>query len=518
MTTISLSSLSILIIDDLAVIRQSIKQMLMNVGVQTVDFAATIGDARRKLQTQFYDIVLCDYHMGNGANGQDFLEEIRHTAILPLRTAFFMVTAEASYERVVGVAEVAPDDYMLKPFSPRDLIERVARAVKKKLVLASLYESVESGETDKAVAIGRDLMKSAPTYRLDAARLIAQLLNETGRQDEALALYLEIVETKAVPWARLGLAGAYAKQGKKTDAAKIYSELLAETPNYVEVYDRLAQHYLDEGQEEKAMAIMERAVQITPNNVGRLQIAGQLAFRLGKQDIASTMLKQAIVCGGNSTALSPRVAYSLLLVAARAGKFKDAEQYIAMMIDQIDRRDDQTAKPLIPLARGAMALLQGKLSAALEAAEFTVNSLCEGHLDNELALDVCGLLSLLPDTEEKPPHWVTRLTGRYAVSRQTWERIRISLHDRPAWAQLVADEAHRIQEIANQGMTFVVEKQFSQAARVLFDPAMTTRNPRLVKNACNACLKGIAGGDDSLRDMVVALKPLIDLIEPAPAA
>jgi DNA-binding response OmpR family regulator len=60
--------------------------------------------------------VLCDYNLGDGMDGQELLER-RKTGTLPLSTIWIMITGERKYERVVAAAEMAPDDYILKPFN-----------------------------------------------------------------------------------------------------------------------------------------------------------------------------------------------------------------------------------------------------------------------------------------------------------------------------------------------------------------------------------------------------------------
>lgn len=513
MAGLQLQDLRVLVIDDLAVVRQSIKAMLLSLGVNQIDFAPSVGEGRKRIQMQRYDLVLCDYHLGGGANGQDFLEELRHTGVMPLSTAFFMVTAEAAYEKVVSVAEVAPDDYLLKPFSTRDLVERIARAVKKKLVLGPLYQAIDTQQYEQAVAVGKQIIKDQSGYRLDASRLLAQLLNDLGRDEEALALYLDVVESKAVPWARLGIASCKARQGQKQEAAQIFESLLDQSPNYVAVYDKLARHYLDEGEPNKAFAIMERAVQITPNNLVRLQHAGQLAFRLGQYERAESLMKRAVVCGGNSTQLDPRILYHLLLSACRDGRTREAEQYQAMLIDQVEKRETPLLKSLILLAHAAHAVLMGRHTRADEIAALTVASLCEGQLDFELALDLFGLLSVMPADHAVAPQWVEKICTRYAASRQNAEQLKVALTSRPDWVVLAAATSQRVLDIANTAMSHVVNHEYASAARYLYDFALSTRNPRLVRNAYSACVKAIAGGIQDLDQMAATLRPMVEALE-----
>jgi hypothetical protein len=157
--------------------------------------------------------------------------------------------------------------------------------------------------------------------------------------------------------------------------------------------------------------------------------------------------------------------------------------------------------------------MMGRLEPAIEIGRFTVNSLVEGPLDNDLALDLLSLASLIPEDAEAPPDWVRRVTARYAVSRPAWERLRIALHRRPAWAEIVVQEAQRIQDIANEGMSHVANHQYSKAAEFLRGHALTTRNPRLVRNAYNACVKAVASGDEAARIWLNEMQPMVDQIE-----
>ena len=94
-------SLTALIIDDAMTVRQSVRTILGQLGITRVDTASSIGEARRRIGNGCADIILCDFHFGAGTTGQEFLEELRHNGALPLSTVFFMITAEASYEKVV---------------------------------------------------------------------------------------------------------------------------------------------------------------------------------------------------------------------------------------------------------------------------------------------------------------------------------------------------------------------------------------------------------------------------------
>jgi DNA-binding response OmpR family regulator len=83
-----------------------------------------------------FDIILSDYLLEDGRDGQQLLEELRQQHLVPLSTVFMMITSERAYHNVVSVAELAPDDYLIKPFTADDLHGRLVRALYRKQFFA----------------------------------------------------------------------------------------------------------------------------------------------------------------------------------------------------------------------------------------------------------------------------------------------------------------------------------------------------------------------------------------------
>jgi len=85
--------------------------------------AGTLGDARAAFEAEAPDIVLLDVNLPDGS-GFDFCREVRRAGDVPV----IMVTARGDeMDRIVGL-EIGADDYVVKPFSARELVARV-RAV-----------------------------------------------------------------------------------------------------------------------------------------------------------------------------------------------------------------------------------------------------------------------------------------------------------------------------------------------------------------------------------------------------
>ena len=112
----------ILLVDDEPSIRDPLRDYLTGQGFVTVT-AQNAGQARALLLDRPFDLVISDIMMP-GEDGLSLTRHIREGHGLPV----IMLTAlSEETERVVGL-EIGADDYMVKPFSPRELVARI-RAV-----------------------------------------------------------------------------------------------------------------------------------------------------------------------------------------------------------------------------------------------------------------------------------------------------------------------------------------------------------------------------------------------------
>ena len=76
-----------------------------------------------------------------GQNGLDFLKEIRKTSQMPV----LMLTAMSDPEDRLDGLEIGADDYMTKPFEPRELLLRIQNILKR--FTSNVIETTENDET-----------------------------------------------------------------------------------------------------------------------------------------------------------------------------------------------------------------------------------------------------------------------------------------------------------------------------------------------------------------------------------
>ncbi len=128
----------ILVVDDDERIRELVKQYL-NENNYLVTTANSAEDAENKLKFIKFDLIILDIMMP-GKSGLEFTESNKNK----INTPIILLTAKGqSSERIEGL-EVGADDYLPKPFEPKELLLRV-RNILKKTKIKNLKNKIEFG-------------------------------------------------------------------------------------------------------------------------------------------------------------------------------------------------------------------------------------------------------------------------------------------------------------------------------------------------------------------------------------
>ncbi|MDH5654492.1 MAG: two-component system response regulator CreB [Spirochaetia bacterium] len=157
---------SILVVDDEKDISDTVKIALEKEGysVQTADSASS---AKEILSDQAVDLMVLDVGLPD-MNGFDLLRQIRKTLNVPV---IFLTARSDEIDRIVGF-EMGADDYVLKPFSPRELAARV-RAVLKRSA-GSTDESLFAVDSKKMQIRFSGKPLSLARYEYKILKLLAQ--------------------------------------------------------------------------------------------------------------------------------------------------------------------------------------------------------------------------------------------------------------------------------------------------------------------------------------------------------
>ena len=130
----------ILAVDDDDRLRELLKKFLSENGFR-VSVARDAADARTKLAALEFDLMVLDLMMP-GENGLDLAADIRKTNPIPI----LMLTAMAESEDRISGLEKGADDYLTKPFEPRELLLRINNILRRQPALIESQIDIQMGD------------------------------------------------------------------------------------------------------------------------------------------------------------------------------------------------------------------------------------------------------------------------------------------------------------------------------------------------------------------------------------
>ena len=200
----------LLVVDDDERIRELLQKYLIRNGF-SVSTARDADQARRLLGGLMFDLIILDVMMP-GMDGVTFTSELRET----LDTPILLLTARNETEDRISGLEAGADDYLAKPFEPKELLLRIGA------ILRRLPEVTEEQNTPKIISLGNvkydvaraelwfgevlvrltsteiDLMRlfssnlGQPLHRTD----IVQALNREAEQDRSIDVQITRLRRK----------------------------------------------------------------------------------------------------------------------------------------------------------------------------------------------------------------------------------------------------------------------------------------------------------------------------------
>lgn len=476
-----------LVIDGNPTSRSLLAAQLRDFGVAHIAQASKVPDARRQLECREFDIVLCEQHFAAGVTGNDLLDDLRRANLLPYKTVFIMVTGEADYTKVAEAAESALDGYLLKPHTASALAERVRQARSRKRALKDIFDAIEAQRHDDAARLCLLRFRERAPYWLYAARIGAELLLRLGRHDGAQQLYEAVIATKALPWARLGVARAQLDANQPQQARRTLDTLIADEPGFADAWDVMGRVQIEQGQLDEALATFRQASALTPGSLARLQKQGMLAFYAGDLEESARALDRAAAMGISSTLFDHQ---SLLLLAFARFAQRDAkglQRCIDNLRHALDKTpDDARLARLLRLARVLDAMLDKQLATVVADVRELAAQTHDDGFDFEAGANLLALLARLSAAEVQLPEadsWVDAVAQRFCTSKGLAELLARAADAHPAHAQRVRDVHQQLGVLTEQAMAHTLAGDPSTTVTTLLVHARRTLNGRLIETA-----------------------------------
>jgi tetratricopeptide (TPR) repeat protein len=479
-----------LVVDGNPTSRSILASQLRDFGLGTVMQCGRIKDARKQLEARPFDVVLCEHRFDAEDptyTAQHLLDDLRRAQLLPFSTVFIIVTGEASYTMVADAAESALDSYLLKPHTATSLGERLTQARKRKKTLADIFTAIEQGNYQHATRLCLQRFASRSAYWLYAARIGSELLLRQGMHDEAKKLCEAVLDTGALPWARLGIARAQIDANQPSQALRTLETLIGDHPSHVDAYDVMGRVQVEQGSLGEALETYRKASSLTPSSIARLQKHGMLAFFMGDKDEAAKMLDRAATLGISSKMFDFQ---SLVLLGFSRFQQRDGKG-LQRCLDNLQHALQQAPESkrlqrFVSIVSVLNLLMLKQMAAVVAEVRTIFSKLDEPGLDIEAGCNLLALIAHLSAGEiqlDGCEGWVDTLGLRFASSKGLTELLAGASSAHPPFAERLREAHLRISEMAEQAVTHTVQGQHRSAVLALLAHADRTHNAKLIDMA-----------------------------------
>ncbi len=479
-----------LVVDSVPEMQRAMAMTLNSFGAEKVEYAGKPSDALVKLMRYDFDVVLCDYDLGTGNDGLYLYEEAKERNLLKQSCVFMIVSGERRAAKVISAAELAPDGYLLKPFTGVELGRRLEMAMRRREAFKVVDDALMSHDYLGAIEACNKKITERGEFALDFMKLKGSLALKIGDYDSAQVLYQQVLQVKEMPWARLGMAKALAGQKQVEPALAMFEQVIVENDRVMEAYDWLARLYQDNHDLTRAQEILKRATELAPATVRRHQVLAEVAEE-------------------NGDLLQARTAYSTVLNLAKSSWHRNPSQYSALVRTQLACGEKaEAARTLASLRRDYKYNQEGEwmadvVDSAIQSS--SGNKQAAAHL-LQSAADRLGQLGKLSDDQKLEFARACYTQGQKELGDQVTRDMVRNHHDNQsllqklsamfdqvgqgdAGRQLIASSVQDIVNLNNQAVHMAQMGEHDRAI-ALFQQALEEmpQNTQLMLNLVNAVI------------------------------
>ncbi len=490
--TLDIKNKTILVVEDYPMMRKAMKNMLATLGAQYI-FEANNGKVAIDAMTKRkYDIVLCDYDLGDGKNGQQVLEEARHKKLISFNAIFIMVSAHQSASFVLSSIENKPDEHLAKPFNPQQLLIRLENSSARKKYLYVIEKEIDKGNLARAIYhCDLLLFDNDQAIRSQLLKIRADLAIKVGDFKKASDIYQSILEKRDLSWAKLGTGIVAYYKNEYQEAITILEQLITEKPMLMESYDWLTKSYEALDCLDKAEKILSQATEISPQSYFRQKKLASLAERTGNLDIAEKAYLAVTQLGQYSIHKSPSDYSGLAKVYA---KKNEQEQALKSLISL---RENFINNPEADLRASTLETEIHKKAGNTEQSELAFHTVKELHTQLQektsfdIQLDVAKACYINNDTETAD-NIISSLVHNHIDDNSCMDDVRRMHNDmgNHNYSEvLIQQTKEELMQINNQGVQLFKQGQLKEALAV-FEQAVEKmpKNKAIILNMAKITL------------------------------
>lgn len=290
-----------LIVDNYKTFAETLKQMIITRGAQRIDICHQGKEAVARCKANKYHVILMGYDLGDGQqNGQQALEELRTNGLLSRESIFILITGEVTQEMVLCALEHKPDSYLTKPFTQRDLINRIESSYAKKMSMAKVYQAMDSKQYHEVIKLCDHHIDNQSPYSSECLGIKSRQLYELGRYKDALEIYESKKADVNCQWALMGIGKIHFAKAEYRQAKLTFQQVIKRSRLYLAAYDWLAKTHEAMEEFEQAEHTLSTALKLSPRSIKRTIQLGELCEQSQNFEMATQAYQRTMTLAQNS--------------------------------------------------------------------------------------------------------------------------------------------------------------------------------------------------------------------------
>lgn len=459
------AALRMLIVDDFDNFRATLSRMLAEFGCRQVATVMNASQALKACEDQSFDVILCDYNLGRGANGQQLLETLRVQGRLRRQTLFILISAESSQAIVLSAYDYSPDAYLTKPFTARSLQQRLDRLLRQRAVMLPTYSCLDHDDVEGAIAQAEAVLASGSRYSGYCQRLLGDLYLQTGRVERAESLYTSVLEARPLDWAQVGMSLVKRAQGDLDTSTLWLKKIIDDNPFCLRAYDELKNNLLQQGDKEAAQQVIAQSVEVSPLSMVRQLELAETAADNQDLEVATRAYGRTVKLGEHSCydRSENHLQYSRMAVRwMNRARLPDAADLVRdglRVLDNMPRRftltDDQQLQAR--LLEAQLYVAQGDSKRAKAHFDEHDIEVPKEEASLDLQLDRVATMKTL-QLDERAEDLLAALVEQYRDDQEALKRIDL-------WLEQPVSDFNRklVAQLNNEGIRFYQSNDYARA-------------------------------------------------------
>lgn len=464
MGALSYSALKVLVIDDFDSFRLTVCNMLDEFGCEQIETAVNGRRALKACAETQFDVVLCDYNLGPGPNGQQVLETMRVQKLLARQSLFLLVSAESSKSIVLSAYDYEPNAYLTKPITGSGLKKRLDRLLIQRGEMIPIYKRLDAEDVEGAIAIAVGLIDGGSRYSAAIQKLLGELYLRTGKVSDAAQLYTKVLEVRPLDWAQVGMSRAKKAQGDLDTSNKWLTKIIQDNPFCMQAYDVLADNYRELGDMDEMQSVLESAVEVSPMAIVRQSALAQVARDNHDYLVASKAFSRTVRLGQNSCrdSLDAHLDFARTTAAMlrdNPSANTDVAREGLRVMEQLGKRFELTheARMIAQLQECQLYASRGDMKKARDQLAEVETGLAGQRLSLDVQLDRVATFQGVGD-DLKSSQLLAQLVEEYAGDQDALKRIDLWL-DEP----ISEYNCKLVAKLNNEGISLHKKKEFTKA-------------------------------------------------------